>query len=274
MNGIRRPAAAGMFYPGGAGELRSMAELMLAEAEAEEEEHGRIFGLISPHAGYMYSGATAAKAYAYLKGGIYKKIIILAPSHFEYFPGISVYGGQAYQTPLGAVEIDKELRDKLLNQSDLIFESSKGHGKEHAVETQLPFLQTVLENEFTFVPVVIGDQKREIVFNLADALSEILDEDVLIVVSSDLSHYHDKEEAKFLDDKIAGKIESFDYESLQTSLERGACEACGGGGIAALLKAAANKGKSGIKITGRSDSGDVSGDDSQVVGYLSAVIYS
>lgn len=273
MKGIRKAAAAGMFYPGGKEELFLMTDSLIAEAEADEEQN-KIFGLIAPHAGYIYSGPTAARAYALLKGNAYKKIIIIGPSHFEYFPGISIYDGEAYQTPFGIVPIDKDLRDKLLNRSEIIFESVRGHSKEHSIETQLPFLQVVLENEFAIVPIILGDQKREFVFNLADSISGIIDDETLIVVSSDLSHYHNKEEAYLLDDIAARNIETFDYESLQSSLERRSCEACGGGGIAALLKIASDKGKSKIKITDRSDSGQTSGDNSQVVGYLSAVIYS
>ncbi len=272
MKNIRQPAVAGMFYTSSPEELRNDI-LNLLNNNRPEEKFENILGIISPHAGYVYSGNTAAYAYNTLIGKNYKTAIIISPSHREYFPGVSIYNGDAYRTPLGDVKLNKEMISKITENSKNIFEGIQGHRSEHAIEVQLPFLQMTM-NDFTIIPIVMGDQRKIFVDELADKLSKVIDEETIIVASSDLSHFHSKQKAQILDSIVAKRIVDFEYEELLDDLESQNCEACGGGPIAVLMKTADLLNKKKSKILSMSDSGDVTSDDSEVVGYLSAVFYS
>ncbi len=271
MNKFRTPSVAGMFYPAVPKELKNLIANMLDITQPESKIEN-VFGLIVPHAGYIYSGKTAAYAFNQLKGKNIKTVIIISPSHREYFPGICIYEGDGYQTPLGFVEIDKELREKIINESKTIYSGLDGHRSEHAIEVQLPFLQMVL-GEFKFVPIVMGDQGEMFIDELASKLSTVIEGNTVVIASSDLSHYYPKFEADKLDSIIAQRITDFDFNKLQSDLHSKNCEACGGGPMVSVLKTASLKNKLKSKVLDRSDSGDTTNDDTQVVGYLSAVIY-
>ena len=268
---IRHQQVAGYFYPAEKDKLQKDISVML-QAAKPEKSFNKIFGIVSPHAGYIYSGKTAAYAYNLLKDKSYKTVIVISPSHAEYFPGISIYDGDAYETPLGIVEIDQVMTDKLVENSKTIFRSIQGHRREHALEVQIPFLQSVLR-DFKIVPVVMGDQSKMFVDELAEKISKVVDDETLIVASSDMSHFYSSEEADKLDSVVERRINNFDFEKLLTDLDNHECEACGGGPIAAMMKAAALKKINKSFVIHRSDSGDVTGDKSEVVGYLSAVVY-
>jgi MEMO1 family protein len=271
MSRIRKPAVAGLFYPDNPDKLKEMIDNLLSIAPSEDFGVD-IFGVVVPHAGYIYSGLTAAYAFNLIKGKNIKTVIILSPSHREYFPGISLYDGDAYETPFGLVEIDKEVTARFLDGGSDFLSGEIGHQSEHAVEVEIPFLQQVLDN-FKIVPIVIGDQKPIYINELASKLADIYDEGMLVVASSDLSHYHPRKEAQELDGLIAQRIKDFEFEKLMADLEMNHCEACGGGTIVALMKAASIRKFNQSIVLSRSDSGDVTGDTSEVVGYLSAVIY-
>lgn len=268
---IRKPVVAGMFYPNNSIKLIKDIEYYLGFSK-DEHNFEHIYGLVSPHAGYMYSGKTAGYGYNLLKGRSYKTVVVISPSHREYFPGISVYDGDAYETPMGIIEVDTELRDTFIKDSKVLFKGKQGHGQEHALEVQLPFLQYTLQN-FKLLPVVMGDQNKMFIEALADKLSSIISDDILIVASSDLSHYHSRTEANKLDVKIENAINKFDYTGLQENLTRNFCEACGGGAIVSLMKALAKKNIENGLVLYRNDSSEVTRDTSEVVGYLSAAFY-
>ena len=271
MENIRSAQVAGYFYPADPQQLRSDIKVFLDTAKPANDIEN-IFGIISPHAGYVYSGQTAAYVYNLIKGKNYKRVVIISPSHSEHFLGISVYNGDAYETPLGLLEVDKDVANKLVENSKTIFKGVEGHRNEHALEVQLPFLQSVL-NDFKIVPVVMGEQGKMYVDELAKKLSEVTDDETLIVSSSDMSHFHTKSEADKLDSIVEKRISSFDFAGLQKDLDNHNTEACGGGPIVAMMKAGALKDKNHALVVHRSDSGDVSGDNREVVGYLSAVVY-
>ena len=271
MNSIRTPYVAGLFYPAELKKLQYHIKDLL-DSTKSDKEYKNIFGIVSPHAGYTYSGKTAAHVYNLLEGKKYERVVIISPSHSEYFPGSSVYNGSGYQTPLGILEIDDEFTSKLVENSKTIFRGVEGHRSEHALEVQLPFLQTVIK-DFKIVPVVMGDQGKIFVDELAEKLAEIVDDETLIVASSDMSHFHSKLEADKLDSIVEDRINSFDYKLLQSDLEKNNTEACGGGPIVALMQTASLRNKNHSYVIHRSDSGDVTGDNKEVVGYLSAVIY-
>ena len=272
MNQFRKPAVAGLFYPSNALQLRETVEGLLSK-NFSANLFPSLSGMVAPHAGYKYSGTTAAFAYNQIKGKDFNRVVILSPSHREYFPGISIYPGIAYQTPLGDVEIDKQLADEITDNEELIYFDEEGHRQEHGIEVHLPFLQIVLSN-FKIVPIVMGDQKKIYVDALAKKLSKVVDEKTLIIASSDLSHFYQKKIATKLDDIVAKRIAEFNFEKLEEELEKNICEACGGGLIVSMLKGLNNAGKTKAKILHRSDSSDVSMDESEVVGYLSAAIYN
>ncbi|MFA3782187.1 AmmeMemoRadiSam system protein B [Melioribacteraceae bacterium 4301-Me] len=271
MKRIREPAVAGMFYPSSPQKLLDEVKTLF-DLTRSETNIDNILGIVSPHAGYVYSGKIAASAFNILLNKNYHTVIIISPSHREYFPGISIYDGDAYKTPLGIVPVNKEVRQKLIDSGQFIFEGVQGHRAEHAVEVQLPFLQVILK-DFEIVPIVMGDQSRQYVDELSKSIASSLDEKTLIVASSDLSHFYSKETANMLDSIVENHINKFDFDGLQKDLESGKCEACGGGAIVAMMKAAYIASKKNSKVLARGDSGDVTGDFSEVVGYLSAAVY-
>lgn len=271
MNYVRPAQVAGHFYPSNPDKLRKDIGLLL-DVTKPKEKIEKVFGIVAPHAGYVYSGKTAAHAYNLLLGQNYKRVVVISPSHSEYFPGVSVFEGDAYETPLGILKVDREYREKLLINNEVIFKGYEGHRREHALEVQLPFLQSVLK-DFKIIPVVMGDQSKRNIDTLAKKLAEISDDETLIVASSDLSHFYSKSQADKLDSVVEKRVREFDFESLQMDLETHICEACGGGPIVVLMKAANLRNIRHSMVLHRSDSGDVTGDNSEVVGYLSAVFY-
>jgi len=270
---IRRCAVCGMFYPGNATILRKEISGLL-ERIRPLPITGPIPGLIAPHAGFMYSGPTAAHGYALLRRREYAAVVIVSPSHREYFDGVSVFPGDAYETPLGMVNVSESLRKQLLKACPVVRATNQGHGDEHAIEVQLPFLQETL-GDFVVLPVVIGDQRRENCFQLGKALAEIIsDKNVLLIASTDLSHYHSSAIADILDTVMIDDVQSFDHERLMNDLESGRTEACGGGPTVAVMVALHTLGIRRMEVLHHCNSGDITGDTDRVVGYLSAVAHA
>ncbi|MEN8191434.1 MAG: AmmeMemoRadiSam system protein B [Bacteroidota bacterium] len=272
MEAIRKEAVAGMFYPDEEVELRRQIQLLL-DTYKPQKSYTNVIGIISPHAGYIYSGKSAAFGYNVLKDDAdFETAIIISPSHREYFHGISIYDGDAYSTPLGVVSVNSSLSQEIVQNSEHVFFGKEGHGSEHALEVQLPFLQ-MIKNNFSIVPIVIGDQSKIFIDDLAQSLSKSLDKKVVVIVSSDLSHFYKKEKADRLDGLIEKHINEYQFDELMEDLESQRVEACGGGGIVALMKAASLQRESKAEVISHTDSSEVSGDRNSVVGYLSAVVY-
>ena len=272
---VRPPSVAGLFYPSRKDELeRSVGELLSeARKNITGEIPAKISVVLSPHAGYQYSGYTAAHGYSLLRKNQFKTVIVVSPSHREYFDGVSVFSGKAYSTPLGEIKIDCDMRERFLNCAGKIaVESQLGHRAEHAVEVQMPFLQMRL-GSFELVPIVMGDQKAEYCWALGKALSDaVKDRAVLMVASSDLSHYYDYDTANEIDEVFLDDLMKFDPEKMMNDLENRRCEACGGGPVVSCLYAARQLGLNRVSILHHCNSGDTSGDKSAVVGYLSAIV--
>lgn len=267
---MRAAAVAGSFYPSSPKTLQREVDEFLERVELPRHS-GKIYGLVSPHAGYMYSGLTAAHAYGPVKGKTFDAVIVVGPSHQEYFQGISIFPGAGYRTPLGNVPIHEDLRSRIAREDKGIMISSAGHRTEHSVEVQLPFLQRVL-GSFSFVPVVMGDQTADLARNLADAIaSAATGMNVLLAASSDLSHYHPYDDAVSLDRRVIDLVEAFDPIGLMDRLEHRQVEACGGGPIVAVMLAAKKLGAKTSHVVHYCNSGDVSGEKGAVVGYLSAI---
>jgi MEMO1 family protein len=257
MTRTRPPAVAGTFYPRDAAALRAMVHGFLAEAGTVIEQR-TAKAVIAPHAGYVYSGPTAGRAFAALGSKVshLRRAIVVGPSHFVPFRGIAAPWADAFRTPLGEVPLDRAAIE-MLESLPQVHLSDLPHRDEHALEVELPFLQTVLE-DLAIVPLVVGDAEPA---EVAEVLERLWDEeDALVVVSSDLSHYHDYETAKRLDAATAARIEQLDETGL------GPNDACGHLPIAGLLIAARECGLEASRLDLR-NSGDIAGPRDRVVGY-------
>jgi MEMO1 family protein len=276
LNDVRKPAVAGQFYPSEAGKLAKMIATLFAKVK-KSSLSGRPLALIAPHAGYPYSGKVAASAYKLLEGEAYDAVVIVSPSHTVFFRGSSVYVGDGYETPLGVVETDRELAQRIASIHPLVYASAQGHATgstrgEHALEVHLPFMQVAL-GKFKMVGIVMGDQEEESVRALGEVLATALKgRNILMVASTDLSHFHEQKEANKLDGAVREAMKTYDPEVLQEVLSCGDGEACGGGPVAAVMTAAKRLGSQEIKLLAYATSGDATADFTEVVGYLSAVM--
>jgi hypothetical protein len=271
--GIRRPAVAGAFYPSSSSSLREDIISYLANVEKIQID-GKIIALIVPHAGYMYSGQVASYAYKQIEGMTFDSAIALGVSHRVPFSGVNILNSGAYETPLGIVKIDEELATELMNKTDLFEVNLNADALEHSLEVQVPFLQVVLP-EFRIVPILMRNWNNAIGQAISNAITtSIKEKNVLIVASTDMSHYHSYKEAVSMDDVALTSIRRMDIEQLQDDLMAGEAELCGAGAVLTTLMIAQSLGANGIKILKYANSGDVTGDKSDgVVGYFSAVIY-
>lgn len=270
---IRSAGVAGMFYPGDPVMLERELSLLL-EAAPLLELPRPVKSLIVPHAGYVYSGGVAARAYRQIFDAPVKQAVIIAPSHKDAFDFISVFNGDAYRTPLGDVPVDKEAAAALADfHSDIVL-SDQGHSSsEHSLEVQLPFLQWILGN-FRLIAISMGDQNYEQSEVLADALTKSLDTSrTIFVASSDLSHFHPDTRARVLDQVAQSDIESFDEEKLWQDITEGRTEMCGYGPVITVMKTARKLGAETSRVILYRNSGDITGERNEVVGYLSAVLY-
>jgi hypothetical protein len=279
---VRAPAVAGGFYPADPKELTQMIDSLLAHAPVPQVQ-GPLIELICPHAGYIYTGPVVASCFTQLKGRKYSRVVVIAPSHWENFPFSAIYDGDAYATPLGTVPVDKAFGAKLAELSPLIKGSERGHTPvppqgEHALEVQLPFLQRTL-GEFKLVPIVMGDQDYSLCRALGLALSKVLLAETpevraqtLLLISSDLSHYHPYDDAVRIDHHTLQAIEEWDYLSLWRNFQTRTWEACGGGPIVAGMIAAERLGASHAQVLKYANSGDTAGDKTRVVGYGAVAI--
>ena len=255
MPGVRPAAVAGSFYPGDPGRLRAQVGELLAGVPGHS---GAPKALIAPHAGYVYSGPVAATAFAALQAQAesIERVVLIGPAHYVRLRGIAAPTAGAFETPLGRVPVDQEA---LAAIADLpcVSETDAPHGPEHALEVELPFLQLVLAS-FTVVPLVVGDATPK---QVAEVLARLWGgPETLLVVSSDLSHYHPYDEAQRLDGETAAAIERGDWAALSPA------RACGFLPVAGLLLEAGRRGLTARRLA-LCNSGDTAGDRDRVVGY-------
>ena len=270
MNTLKRSVIAGSWYPGNPSILRRDIENYFDSAP-ESELPGDVVGLIAPHAGYAYSGQIAANAYNLIRGKKYDVVIVVGPSHRVAFHGVSVFSRGGYETPLGIVPVDEDLAEKIKNISKVVADIPGAHLQEHSVEIQLPFLQVAL-GEFLFLPLVMGEQDTNTCRELADAIyKSSTGKKILIVGSSDLSHFYNYNTAKKMDAIALKFLKKGDAAGLLQSLENGEVEACGGGPMAVAILVARMMKADKAHLLKYANSGDVTGDKSSVVGYVSAV---
>lgn len=277
---IRRPAVAGSWYPRTRAELTDAVDRYLADARflaaaTPRPDLSDVIGLIAPHAGLMYSGPVAAFAYARIAADSIDTAIMVGPSHFVAFDGVSIYPRGGFDTPLGIAEIDEECAAELTGTSSIVREWPAAHTREHALEMQLPFLKRVAP-QARIVPLVMGEQTTDTIQELGGALGQVLGacarqgRRVVLVASTDLSHYHDAATAAALDEVVIDHVARLDADGLQAALLNRPDHACGGGPAVSVLLAARQRGARFCAILKYADSGDVSGDKTSVVGYLAA----
>ena len=259
MTVVREPAVAGQFYPEDRMELQALVGDLLAAVEQSSDTPPK--ALIVPHAGYVYSGAVAASAYARLAPyrNTIKRVVLLGPCHRVPVAGLALSGADSFRTPLGDVPVDHGTVAALVAKGVRVFEAS--HQYEHSLEVQLPFLQTVL-GEFSIVPVVVGEATARSVANLLEMLWA--GPETLIVISTDLSHYNDYETARAQDAATCRRIEQLD-DSIEHE------DACGATPLRGLLIAARRRGMQANTLDLR-NSGDTGGDRDFVVGYGAWVV--
>ncbi len=262
MSPTRAPAVAGFFYPEDSAELESAVAGYLAAVPATPSDAPVPKALIVPHAGYVYSGPIAASGYARIAGQrqTIRRVVLLGPSHRIPLRGLAASDADAFDTPLGAVRLDREVIDEILDFPQVqILEAA--HRDEHSLEVQLPFLQYVLE-DFSLVPLSVGDAEPEEVGEVIERLWG--GPETLFVVSSDLSHYYDYDTARRMDAATTRAIEALDAHALEPE------SACGRVPARGLLAAAKRHGLS-VETVDLRNSGDTAGDKQRVVGYGSYV---
>lgn len=273
---VREPVVNGMFYPANKDKLLKMISNFLIHINPRLNEKKELLGFISPHAGYIYSGQCAAYSYKLIKSLQYDTIIVLGPSHYTSLNGASIWSQGLYRTPLGDVPIDEEAAQYLIKKNKNIERYEIAHMQEHSIEVQVPFLQYILKNKFKLVPMIIGNPTYNFTSELASSIYALIksqEKRYLIIASSDLSHYHSDDVARRLDKQVIDLIKQNDPKMLAKIIDTGQGEACGIGPILTLLFLAQNYKQPVIDILNYTNSGEVSGDKSRVVGYLSAAVY-
>jgi len=277
----REPAVAGQFYEHSAVSLKKEIENcflkkgfgpeQLPKVKAKGER--KIIGILVPHAGYMYSGPIAANSYFNLAlDGKPEDFIIIGPNHTGMGTSISIMDECEWKTPLGKVKINSEIARKILEKGTITKKDLTAHIQEHSVEVQLPFLQYVYKN-FQFVPVCMLDQTYEACLDLGNSIAEVIsNKNAVIIASSDFTHFERNETAHKQDKKALEAIKKLDAKKFLEVVEYENMSVCGYGPIAAMLIAAKKLNAKSCEVLKYATSGDITGDESRVVGYAAAKV--
>ena len=269
---VRACKLAGSWYPGDPEALKRTIQGFLDRVE-DENAGGKIIAGIVPHAALTYSGQVAANVYKRLQREPVRNVIIIGPSHHARFNGASIAMVEGYQTPLGTVPVNLDLARRILQTGAAFQTLPAAHEREHSIEIHLPFLQVVL-GDFRFVPVLMGGealQDCDIISDKLYASIKDMDEPPLILASTDLSHFHNAEEAKKMDAHFLKRLSRFEPLGLHRDLKEGKCEACGGAPVVTTLLLARKLGANQVRVLTYAHSGEVNGDMNRVVGYTAAV---
>lgn len=280
MTDIRSPVVAGRFYAGDKSGLSKQIEDCFKNphgpGEIPEVQKGsrKIVGLVSPHAGYPYSGPVAAHGYSKLaRDGKPERVVILGPNHSGLGSDISIDSSDSWKTPLGEIRIDDELRRKLLDNTGLIELDSLAHSKEHSIEVQLPFLQYFFGNDSKFVPICMKNQNLKTSEELGRAIEDSIDESTLVIASTDLTHYEPQKTAEEKDRKAIEKMKKLDWKGLINLVSDENLSVCGYGPVASTILASKGIGGEKGELFKYATSGDTAGPSDQVVGYCSLGFY-
>ena len=272
MSQVRNPIFAGTFYPGNARQLGQQIESFLAHVEPTTIK-GEIVGLISPHAGYVYSGQTAAYAYAQVREASFDTVVVLSPLHRLPLGRFVITSASEYKTPLGTTPLDVELVNALERELEI---ERVPYDEEHSIEVQIPFLQVVL-NDVKLLPIMIGDASFDAGSELGVALARILaDRKALIVASTDMHHIPNHAQVLRRDQTVIDALVTYDLDRIKRALSPWDCSVCGRVPVYAMLTATKMLGADGLQILHHTTSGDVTGDRTPgqyTVGYLAAAVY-
>lgn len=270
---IKYPNVSGQFYPADPQELSQEIDGFIQKAAVEPKTR-HIDIVIAPHAGYSYSGAVAGHSFKAVSQNQYSTIVILAPSHFVGFDGISIWDEGAFETPLGRVEVDTGFTKKLISADEKFLFYPEAFAREHSLEVEIPFLQKTFKN-FKLVPVVMGQPEFETLKNFVLVLKNIIGsrQDVLIVVSTDMSHYHPDKIARQMDFQALRMIKELKVDEIWQESRARIIEMCGFVPVTAALLYARERGLNQVEVLRYANSSDVTGDVDRVVGYSSVIIY-
>ncbi len=266
---VRTPAVAGRFYPRRADELRREVEQYSPAAKTTRIP---AIGCVAPHAGYMYSGHVAGAVYSRLE--IPRRVVILCPNHTGSGQPLAIMTRAAWLTPLGEVAADSELGDALLQRFPALREDSAAHRSEHAIEVQLPFLQT-LRSDLSFVPIALGTRDFRVLRELGEAIADVIAaqaEKVLIIASSDMNHYESDAITRVKDHKAIERVLALDPRGLWEVVMNEDISMCGFGPTVSMLTAAGRLGATSATLLKYATSGDISGDRETVVGYAGIIV--
>jgi len=273
-NYIRRPAVAGQFYPASREALERKLDIFFENAKLAKI-NGEIIGLIAPHAGYDFSGLTAATAFKQVRGKNYDAVVIIGFDHRPYTSGVFVQDKGGYETPLGVVPVNEEIAASIVNHGKGLISSYSGNDSEHSIEVEVPFLQKVID-DLSIVPIkMMADHSYGTCEKLAKAIVDgTRGRKVLLVASSDLYHGYSYDECVESDRRTLEHIEDFDPKRLHDCFDNGDCMACGVGPIVTLLLAARAMGADKAEVVASINSNDVMGErGGYVVGYGGVVVY-
>lgn len=272
---VREPAVSGIFYPKSRNELNVSLESLFKDSIfgpgklPPSNIKERIYGMVCPHAGYMYSGPVAANGYYQLSSSKFESAIILGPNHYGLGSDVAIMNTGSWKTPLGKIEIDSELAQDIYQNCRLINYDELAHSKDHCIEVQLPFLQYIRE-EFKMVPIILINQGKNTSIKLGDDIYESVKKRNLIsIASSDLTHYEPNSQAHEKDNLLISAILSLDIEKFYSILFSFNVTACGYGAIATVMEISKRMGATKGKLLKYATSGDVAGDKNSVVGYSS-----
>lgn len=280
---IREPVVAGLFYPGKKEQLiekidgcfkdESIGPGELPDIENPPERTGKIYALVSPHAGYTYSGPVAAHGFLeQFKDGKPEFFVIIGPNHKNIGPSISVYSEGSWRTPLGEALIPEDIAKIIVKQPHFRADTS-AHMMEHSIEVQVPFLQYLYGADVPILPICMKDQSKENCERVGTVLSKVLaNYDYCLIASTDLTHYESQASAMSKDSKVIDSIRKVDPNRLLNTVVDNLISMCGPGPVASTLIAANKNNVKETKILKYSTSGDITGDKNQVVAYLSAIL--
>jgi AmmeMemoRadiSam system protein B len=280
---IREPVVAGLFYPGKKEQLIEKIELCfkdeafgpgeLPDLENPPERKGKIYAIVSPHAGYTYSGPVAAHGFLeQFKDGKPEFFVIIGPNHKNIGPPISVYAEGSWKTPLGEALIPEDITELIVKQPHFRADTS-AHMMEHSIEVQVPFLQYMYGADVPIVPICMKDQSKENCERIGTVLSKVLaNYDYCLIASTDLTHYESQASAMSKDSHVIESIRKVDPNRLLNTVVDNLISMCGPGPVASALFASNKNNVKETKILKYSTSGDITGDKNQVVAYLSAIL--
>lgn len=269
---IREPVVAGQFYPDNKDDLKNMISYCIKHKYGPGDDSAisneKIFGIICPHAGYVYSGPTACHSYRAISSQNPELVIIIGPNHFGIGKNAATMIDVQWQTPLGMVQVDSESAERLAEISKFIEVDAYSHSQDHSLEVQIPMLQEILSNDFHILPIILQAQDMETAIDVGNAVSEIAKKkNAIIIASSDFTHYEENSFAHQQDKALLEPILDMNIEKFYHVLNERRVTACGYGAMASTIIACKNLGATKGKLLSYATSGDVSGDTKSVVGY-------